>query len=124
RSARCAPLRPVGQGCQGDTPGEPPGVSDCASRGVTLTPDPVLDPVRTPLPPLQGGPATPRVTRADRQRAEDLLHRSFGRCPHEPRCEPPRECRALLAADLAMKRYDAEQRALAVVAGRLAGRRI
>jgi len=66
-----------------------------------------------PLPPLErgGGPEIPqpRITRADRQRADIVLKHRFSRCWHDTLCRSPDECRARLAAEYALARAEQDR---------------
>ena len=66
-----------------------------------------------PLPPLKrgGGPEIPqpRITRADRQRADMVMNHLFGRCRHGTPCRSPAECRLKLAAEFALARVEQER---------------
>lgn len=57
-----------------------------------------------PPTPLAGG----RATRADRKQAKELRDKSYGRCPHEPRCARYADCIESLAIELAARRQDAQ----------------
>ena len=72
-------------------------------------PVPVPDPVRTPLTPLKGG-ITMRPAQL-RKRAEEIRHRAFGRCPHDPPCANYDACISTLVEELREKQSDASQAA-------------
>lgn len=57
-------------------------------------------PIRTPQPPLAGGP----VTRAERKRAAEILRIRFGRCQHDPACANHDACIVATALEIRAKR--------------------
>lgn len=81
---------------------------ECNAVG-THPPDPDPEPVRTPLTPLKGGIAM-RPAQL-RKRAEDIRHRAFGRCPHEPRCATYEACIATIVDELRAQQVDAVEEA-------------
>jgi hypothetical protein len=44
-----------------------------------------------------------------RKRAEEIRHRAFGRCPHEPRCDSYEACIAIIVDELRDKQAEAQE---------------
>jgi hypothetical protein len=78
------------------TPMSPPVVTPMSPRSSHLS----SNGSKPPLPPLKAGGQIPRVarekerrvTRAERQFAEEQRARCWGGCPHEPRCRIYADC--------------------------------